>query len=138
MATLDENGHEVLDDTPVALPLRLKRLDNDARRIQDIVQGVLSQRAREVGFESFEEANDFDVGDDFDPRSPYEITDVQDEFFERDKRRARREARFAAEGNRKGEQRVRGSGEKKDESVEGVQPGELPVGGAGDRAEAKK
>lgn len=36
-------------------------------------------RAQEHGFESFEEADDFDVDDDEVPLSPYELTEMQEE-----------------------------------------------------------
>lgn len=32
----------------------------------------LAQEAAQAGYESFEEADDFEVGDDYDPSSPYE------------------------------------------------------------------
>lgn len=42
-------------------------------RIQGIIRGErLKEEMRNAGKETFEEADDFDVGDDFDPTSPYE------------------------------------------------------------------
>lgn len=73
MAKLDENGHELLDSTPIALPLDAKRPETLAQQIQRLVRTHISREAEEAGLESFEDAEDFDVGEeDFDPSSPYE------------------------------------------------------------------
>lgn len=74
MAKLDENGHEVLDDTPVALPIGFKRPPSINDTIRQLVRNELSRAAQQQGAESFEEADDFDVGDDYDPTSPWELT----------------------------------------------------------------
>lgn len=64
---------EFLDDTPVAIPVRITRPPTRFDEIRSLVRGTMSQVAQEQGFESFEEANDFDVGEDYDPQSPWEI-----------------------------------------------------------------
>lgn len=69
------DGKEVLDDRPVAIPLRIQRIQNQSMsdRIREIVRSEQwrnAAQARDV--ESFEEADDFDVDDDFDPQSPWE------------------------------------------------------------------
>lgn len=74
MAKLDEHGREVLDQTPRAIPL--KHLRSRSSRDEDIralIRQELSLRAEEQGHETFEEADDFEVGDDYDPESPYEM-----------------------------------------------------------------
>lgn len=70
---LDENGHEVLDPTPVAPPVGFIQQPSMFEHIRNLVRTELSRRAADSGdLESFEEADDFDVGDDYDPTSPYE------------------------------------------------------------------
>lgn len=117
---LDDQGREVLDDTPVAIPVRMKRAETLLEQVQSVVRGELSRQAMAEGLETFDEANDFDVGDDYDPRSEYEVDEYADEVFERDQ---------AAQATREFAQQLRrarghrdtpaaaGSGE------EGLQPG---------------
>lgn len=70
---LDEHGREKLDPKPVAMPLGFERPETLAEQIQRMVRQTVSQEAADQGFETFEDADDFDVGDDFDPTSPYEM-----------------------------------------------------------------
>lgn len=72
MKKLDENGHEVPDPRPVAIPAGFKRPETLAEQVRRLVRTSLSQQAHNEGMETFEEAEDFDVGDDIDPRTPYE------------------------------------------------------------------
>lgn len=71
---LNEKGHEVLDDTPVAMPVGFKRPQSMTDMIRQYVRTELSKQASEQGNETWEEADDFDVGDDYDPKSPWELT----------------------------------------------------------------
>lgn len=77
---LDDDGAEVLDPTPVAMPVKFKRSRSLIEDVQALVQGELSRLADAHGFESFDEADDFDVGEDYDPRSPHELDDGQLEY----------------------------------------------------------
>ena len=77
ISALNSSGHEIPDSVPLAGSLGQRR----ARSIRDNVVEILrSEKWREAmeenGEETFEEADDFDVDDDFDPSTPYE------EFFE--------------------------------------------------------
>lgn len=74
---LDDQGRETLDNSPVCLPLRFKKQDNLAAQVRDLVKAQFSALAEAQGFESFEEADDFNVGDDYEPNSPYELDDEQ-------------------------------------------------------------
>lgn len=67
---------EYPDDTPVAIPARFRRIDSQAARIQLEIQRAVSRIAADQGFETFEEANDFDVGDGDEEAyaSPHEMT----------------------------------------------------------------
>lgn len=70
----NENWQEVLDQTPVEIPLRLLRAQNHTNRIRDIIRQELSRQAQNEGFETWDEANDFSIEDDDweNDGSPYE------------------------------------------------------------------
>lgn len=69
----DENGGEIMDPTPIAPPIGYKKSLSIAEQIRQMIKSEkLRQEAEEAGYETFEEADDFDVDDDFDPRSPFE------------------------------------------------------------------
>lgn len=63
---------ELPDPTPMAPPVGFTRRPPLHLQIREMVQRELSLAAAHHGYESAEEADDFDVGDDFDPESPYE------------------------------------------------------------------
>lgn len=73
MSKLNARGHEILDDTPVAMPVGFNRPPTLADQIRAMVKGELSRQASEQGLETFEDADDFDVDDDMDPSSPWEL-----------------------------------------------------------------
>lgn len=67
---LDENGHEIPDPRPMAIPSGLGRPETLEEQVRRLVR---SNAFTEPGQETFEEAEDFDVDDDFDPSTPYEL-----------------------------------------------------------------
>ena len=72
-AKYDDQGREVMDNTPVEVDAQVAAPLPLVERIRALVRGELSRQAVAEGFESAEEADDFDVpedGDDF--ASPYE------------------------------------------------------------------
>lgn len=70
---LDENGKFYGNPTPVAPPVGYKKQPSLHDQIREMVRSEkLRQEVEEAGFETMEEADDFDVGDDYDPTSPYE------------------------------------------------------------------
>lgn len=69
---LDHLGREVPDPTPMSMPSGFKRPETLAEQVQRLVRTQVSRQAEEAGFETFEDSEDFDVDDDFDPTSPYE------------------------------------------------------------------
>lgn len=69
----DEAGHEIPDSRPVALPTGFKKPESLHAQIQRLVRTHISREAQEQGMETFDEADDFDVDDDFDPHTPYEM-----------------------------------------------------------------
>lgn len=70
---LDEKGSEIPDPTPLELPLNWTRPPSINDIVRQMVRNEISEAARSVGVETFEEADDFDVGDDYDPKSPWEM-----------------------------------------------------------------
>lgn len=70
---LDHAGREIPDPTIVPPPLGYKKQPTMAEYIRNMIRGEkLRQEAEAAGAETFEEADDFEVGDDYDPQSPYE------------------------------------------------------------------
>lgn len=63
---------EFPDPTPMAPPVGFTRRPPLHQLIREMVQRELSQSAEHAGMETAEEADDFDVGDDYDPDSPFE------------------------------------------------------------------
>lgn len=73
-ARLDPRGREIPDPVPVAPPVGYKRQPSLAEQIRAMVRSEkLRDEAQAAGYETFEEADDFDVGDDYEPNSPYEV-----------------------------------------------------------------
>lgn len=73
--THDQAGREIPDPEPMQPPLGWQPADPIAVRIREMIIGhKLADEARQAGAETFEEADDFDVGDDFEAEkfSPYE------------------------------------------------------------------
>lgn len=66
-------GAEILDPIPVAPPIGYKRQPTMVEHIREMVRSErLRQEAEAAGAESFEESEDFDVGEDDDPQSVWE------------------------------------------------------------------
>lgn len=68
---LDRSGSEILDSTPMQPPIGY----NPQPSMFDVMRKMIADHQREIaeaGFETPEEADDFDVQDDYDPTSPYE------------------------------------------------------------------
>lgn len=70
---LYRDGREYPDPTPVAPPIGFIKQPTMAETMRAMIQSQeLRRAAAESGQETFEEADDFNVGDDYDPTSPYE------------------------------------------------------------------
>lgn len=68
---IDANGFEVLSDRPVAVPVYVQGRRSTLQDLRD--QYNLSRRIAEMdGKETPEEADDFNIGDDYDPSVPFE------------------------------------------------------------------
>jgi len=67
------DGREIVSNVPMAPPLGWKKQPSMIDHIRNLVRSErLRQEVESAGFETPEEADDFDVGDDYDPSSPYE------------------------------------------------------------------
>lgn len=70
----DQYGRERPSPLPIQPPIGYKKTPSLREQIRAM---ILSEKMREYalsqGAETFEEADDFDIGDDFDPTSPYEM-----------------------------------------------------------------
>ncbi len=74
--------HEVLDRTPLAIPLSAKTPPSLNEIVARYVGTALAQQS-EDDLESWDEANDFDdVDDDLLDMSPYELTELEPEAGE--------------------------------------------------------
>lgn len=82
MAKYNQIGEEIPDTTPVTVPLNFKTPLPLAERIKQIARYEMSQLAQLNGDETFEEADDFNIGEedndphaiweeDFDPEVPF-------------------------------------------------------------------
>lgn len=75
----DIRGREIPDDTPVEMPIGYKRPPSLVEVIQRLIKTEVSRQAVEDGEESFEEADDFDCGDDDPlPASMHELSDLEE------------------------------------------------------------
>lgn len=72
----DMFGREIPDPTPVAPPIGFNRQPTMVEHIRAMVRSEELRRAAEAaGAETFDEADDFDVPDELNPVSAYEVGD---------------------------------------------------------------
>lgn len=104
----DELGREVPDSMPMEVPLGMKRPESLAEQVQRLVRNSVSAYAEIHGQETFAEADDLELDDEFDPYTPYEtqfdpvlgrdLTPA--DFLDADRRQAIREEYLELERNR--------------------------------------
>lgn len=80
LCSFDEQGREVLDTTPVEMPLNYRHPPSMAEMIRTAIRQEMSQQAASKGMESFEEADDFVVDEEDEFVSPYQLTEMQEEI----------------------------------------------------------
>lgn len=69
----DENGWEIPDPEPVAIPSGFKRPETLAEQVRRLVRSErFNEELKAAGVETFDEADDFEVDEDFDPSTPFE------------------------------------------------------------------
>lgn len=70
---IDAAGREIPDPVPCAPPVGYEAPSSLIEMVRNAVRSeMIRDRAASMGKESFEDADDFEVGDDYDPSSPYE------------------------------------------------------------------
>jgi len=74
----DEQNREVLDKTPVEMPLGYEKPESLESMIARMIR-TTSVQAAKAGFETAEEADDFDDDDEGELKSEYQFTDMQEE-----------------------------------------------------------
>lgn len=87
MSRLDEHGNEVLDQTPLSIPLDCHHPPTIQQEIRRFIRTEASRIADEEGEETFEDSDDFDCGEDElfpDYESPYELDDDPPTIVEND------------------------------------------------------
>lgn len=67
-----KKSREYLDPTPMAPPIGFTRPRHIVDDVREMVRMELSRQAAAAGYESFDEAEDFDIDDEYDPSSPWE------------------------------------------------------------------
>lgn len=111
--TLDENGHEVLDNTPVEIPVQFRRPETLAEQVARLVK---ANQVNTPGVEEFDDFEDFDdFGEDpadfatpwetvFDERTGKEVYKAEKAFLDNimteAKRRTEALRKAKAEANR--------------------------------------
>lgn len=69
----NKKGEEIPDPTPVSIDTGIKKPLTINEMIRKLVKDESFRASLEAkGIETFEEADDFEIGDDYDPSSPYE------------------------------------------------------------------
>ena len=68
----DRVRFEYPSDEPVAVPIRFKRPPTLQETVRALMSAEFRRSLQENDLETPEEADDFDIGDDYDPHSPYE------------------------------------------------------------------
>jgi hypothetical protein len=67
------NGREVPDPVPMTAGLDLKQPESIQHMLQRMVKQHVSALAQSEGYESIDEAMDFDTGEDMELKNPYDI-----------------------------------------------------------------
>lgn len=125
VAKLNSKGQEIPDPTPVAVPIGFGIPESLESKIRRMVRSEsLSMAAERAGHETFEEADDFDVDDEDDMSSPWEM-DFDQEM-----------APFAADGG--GRVAVEERPARPRDALEVPPPGVEPEGGEKPPEEAVK
>lgn len=119
ISELDDQGREILDPTPMAPPIGYTRQVPLHLQIREMVRSeALRQAAEAEGMETFEEADDFEVDDDFDPRTPFENE------FDPSLREIREDVEQELQARSSSRKKDKSSGDQPDTVTEAAQPPE--------------
>lgn len=67
-----EDGSEKVSSKPAVAKVPTRQPLTIQQQVRQIVDQHIAAAAQEQGFETPEEADDFEIGEDYDPESPYE------------------------------------------------------------------
>lgn len=138
----DSLGHELLDPTPRQVPVRMRGEEPLRDQVRRFIREEASAAAASAGYGTFEEEDDFEIDDDYDPTSPHELS-LEQELY----------GRYPEHGRGSGGPSPRASWADQDGEGEGGvdeepqdDPGsdapprrnKQPAGGGGGRSSAKK
>lgn len=126
---LTEEGAEITDPVPMELPVKLRTTPDAIVDIKRLVRDEVSRLAEANGLESFDEADDFDVGDDEEISSPYQLDDEQVNYDIRADPRYAQRAGHADEGGGESGGSVQQSGEETPRNPAGESPSQPKTGG---------
>lgn len=136
MIKFDDKGREIPNQTPVSVPLGWQRPLSIQELIKRHIREEMSRQAADDGQETFEEADDFEVDEDPDPLSKYELPDAPVEYLngekdadasfdkrereEQDRREEEADAQSSGtDGRNRGKQDVRSKGDNPEDDAEG-------------------
>lgn len=114
------NRLEIPDPTPVEMPIGYHHPETLQAMIARMVR-FESDRAKEHGLETFEESDDFDVDDDSEIVSPYQMSEMQEEFVHR-KEETDEHASDVRQGNAESATGSNGRKAEKSEKKQEVKP----------------
>lgn len=120
---MGEDGLEYLNTDPATIPVRFRRPQSQLDLMRQVVQ-EMSARAQEHEMETWEEANDFDIGDDYEPSSQYEVDDTQEAQYELDRTEyhGRKRSEPRGSGKERSTASERGTDDQETERRDDVQP----------------
>lgn len=131
----NERGEEIPDPTKPAVPLGFKKPESLTEQIRRLIRSeAFAREAERRGHETFEEADDFDVGEDYDPRSPYEEIFEPTEHPEVERVLVERRARRAPPGGGKEPVKDAKSGKTRSAKRATKEVSSSPPGGSGGEA----
>lgn len=84
MAKILEDGSEQLDETPVAIPVKYTRPPSQFQQLKQELLRELQAKASDHGFDTPEEADDFDCDDDPFPASRWEYSEDEEALYKED------------------------------------------------------
>jgi len=76
----DDLGREIVSPLPVAPPVGYVKQPDLVQMMRERVANELSRYAQDDGYESFEEANNFEIGDDYEPNTLYEQSEYDPSY----------------------------------------------------------
>lgn len=117
-----DTGREIPDDVPMQPAVGFVKQDSMVQRVREMVASELLRRHADAeGFDTFEEADDFDIGDDIDPDTPYEAE------FEPVQVVVDREAKARAEAEQLAQETAARPGAPPAPAEQGTQPAPAPA-----------